>query len=73
MSDKTRDLESLLLEQAERDHDDEMDFSRFMTGVVESQERSSKLIVETKETETATRKLQRRRRESPMGKIRFGT
>jgi hypothetical protein len=28
MSDKTRDLESLLLEQAERDHDDEMDLDK---------------------------------------------
>lgn len=66
--DAGKDIESLLLEQAERDHDPELDFDRFMVGVVESQEKADKKLVTE---DSPIRKFNRRYRETAANRIRF--
>lgn len=63
-----RDIESLLLEQAEQDRDPELDFDRFMKGVVETQDRKAKLVTEQ---ESPIRKYNRLYRERAANRIRF--
>lgn len=67
---KSRDLESLLIESAERELGDELDFDRFMAGVVESQKRKHKTVIQ--EEDSPQLRYNKLYREKPSNRIRFG-
>ncbi len=64
-----RDIESILLEKAENEREPELNFDRFMQGVVETQTKKDRLILESEES--PQRKRNRLYGERVSNRIRF--
>lgn len=63
-----RDIETILLEYAEGEREEELSFDRFMVGVVDEQTRKNTMVLEE---ESPLRKFNRRYREKAANRIRY--